>query len=152
MEVEGLGRFLLDRSVNWFAAAVDWMGKEVELTFDQEEEEVMEHAIRTAKALMADQAGWDRRIREYAADELLELANEWAAEDTNEEVVEVLDEMGELLVSRKQFMERMELETINVLEDEEFEFWFRDGDMFWGHSIRVSGSLSGRLDGAHIEG
>lgn len=46
----------------------------------------------------------------------------------------------------------MELETINVLEDEEFEFWFRDGDMFWGHSIRVSGSLSGRLDGAHIEG
>ncbi len=152
MEVEGLGRFLLDRSVNWFAAAVEWMGKEVELTFDQEEEEVMEHAIRTAKALMADQAGWDRRIREYAADELLELANEWAAEDTNEEMVEVLDEMGELLVSRKQFMERMELETINVLEDEEFEFWFRDGDMFWGHSIRVSGSLSGRLDGAHIEG
>lgn len=153
MEVEGLGRFLLDRSVDWFAASVSWMGKGIELTFDfDEDEEVMEEAIRTAKALMSDQADWDRRAREYAADELLDSANDWAAEDTAEEVLERLKDAGERLVSREQFMERMELESVSVEEDGEFEFWFGDGDMFWGHSIRVSGSLAGGLDGAYIEG
>jgi hypothetical protein len=27
------------------------------------------------------------------------------------------------------------LEAIQVLRDGEFEFWYDDGDLFWGHSI-----------------
>lgn len=151
-EVEGLGRFTLDRSVEWFHAALDWLGQKVEFTFDQEEEEVMEDAVRTARALMADPEGWDQKIREYAAEKLLELANDWAAEEADPEELSRLEEAGERLVGREMFMERMELESIGVQEEGEFEFWFGDGDLFWGHSIHVTGNLEDGPDWAGIEG
>ncbi len=150
MEVEGLGRFVLDRTVDWFETRKDWLGTEIILSFDQDEEEVMESAIGTARILMEDQKDWDRRVREYAADELLELANEWA-ENTMEEEEEGLEETGQL-VTREQFMERMELESIQAQEDGDFEFWFLDGNLFYGHSIHVTGNVEGGPDWADIEG
>lgn len=139
MEVEGLGRFVLNRRMNWFETKTDWMGTEIALSFDRDVEKVMEDGIKTARILMGDQGGWDRRIREYAADELLELANEWAEDAMGEE----WEKSGEddQLVSREQFMERMELKSIEALEKGEFEFWFSDGDMFFGHSIHVIGNV-----------
>lgn len=150
MDVEGLGTFVLERSVDWFEARADWLGTEINLSFDQDEEEVMESAIETARRLMGDQAGWDQRIREFAADELLGLANDWAENAAEEEELESMED-GQL-VSRKQFMERMELESIQAQEEGEFEFWFWDGDMFYGHSIHVTGNLEDGPDWAGIEG
>ena len=49
-------------------------------------------------------------------------------------------------------MERMELESIEVRADGSFEFWFADGEMFYGHSIHVSGNLTGGPDAAQMEG
>lgn len=151
MEVEGLGTFVLERTVNWFETKKDWLGTEINLSFDQDEEEVMESAIETARTLMGDQKGWDRRIREYAADELLELANDWAESTMDEEESED-SEKAEPLVSREQFMERIELESIQAQEDGEFEFWFYDGDLFYGHSIHVTGNVEDGPDWAGIEG
>ena len=151
-EVEGLGRFTLDRSVDWFHAKVDWLGQEVELSFDQDDEEVMEDAVQTARTLMADREGWDQRIREYAAENLLDLANDWAANAVDPEELDQMEEKGACLVSREAFMKCMVLESIGVMEDGEYEFWFGDGDLFWGHSIHVTGSLKDGPDWAGIEG
>lgn len=151
MDVEGLGRFVLERTVGWFETKKDWLGTEINLTFDQDEEEVMESAIETARTLMDEQKGWDRRIREYAADQLLELANEWAESTAEEEETEFSGEDGQL-VSREQFMERMELESIQAGEGGDFEFWFYDGDMFYGHSIHVTGNVEDGPDWAGMEG
>lgn len=151
MEVKGLGTFVLERTVDWFETKKDWLGTEINLSFDQDEEEAMESAIETARALMGDQKGWDRRIREYAADELLQLANDWAVSTMDEEASEDSEEAGPL-VSRDQFMERMELEAIQAQEDGEFEFWFFDGDLFFGHSIHVTGNVEDGPDWAGIEG
>lgn len=147
MEVEGLGTFTLDRTVDWFETRVDWLGDEICLSFDQDEEDAMERAAGTARILMADQKIWDRRIREHAADELLQSANEWAENSAEDETEE-----GGPTVSRKQFMERMELESIQTEEDGGFDFWFGDGDMFWGHSIHVTGNVEDGPDWAGIEG
>jgi hypothetical protein len=46
---------------------------------------------------------------------------------------------GELPMSEAQFMRKMKLESITVEEDGSFDFWFEDGDIFWGHSIEVRG-------------
>ena len=151
MEVEGLGTFVLDRTVAWFETKKDWLGTEIRLSFDRDDEKTMESAMETARTLMEDQRGWDRRIREYAADELLELANDWAESTVYEEESEAAEE-DEQLVSREQFMERMELESIQAQEDGEFEFWFLDGDMFYGHSIHVTGNVEDGPDWADIEG
>ena len=49
-------------------------------------------------------------------------------------------------------MGRMELESIEIRADGSFEFWFADGDMFYGHSIHVSGGMENGPDDASMEG
>ena len=135
---DGLGTFTLNRQVDWFETEVDWLGTAVSLVFDRGEDRA--DCVRNAKALLAGAGGWDRRVREYAADELLDLANDWA------------DNAGEGEVTRERFMERMELESVEIRADGSFEFWFSDGDMFYGHSIHVTGSLEKGPDWAQMEG
>ena len=139
---EGLGTFTLNRQVDWFETELDWLGTEISLTIDMEEER--EEALRNAKTLLASAAEWDKRVREYAADELLELANDWS-QDMDEDG-------GAVEVTREQFMERMELESIEVRADGSFQFWFGDGDLFYGHSIWVSGDLENGPNDAAMEG
>lgn len=133
---EGLGTFTLNRQVNWFETEADWLGTEISLVFDREEDRA--GCVANAKALLAAAAGWDKRVREYAADELTSLANDWA-EDEEE-------------ITREGFMERMEPESIEVRADGSFEFWFTDGEMFYGHSIHVTGNLADGPRTAQMEG
>ncbi len=137
IEEEGLGVFTLNRQVNWFEAGVDWLGTEISLVFDREEDRA--GCAANARALLASAADWDRRVREYAAGELLDSANDWA-------------EDGEEPITREQFMERMEPESVEIRADGSFEFWFADGEMFYGHSIHVTGNLEKGPDFAQMEG
>ena len=140
LEDEVLGRFTLDRQVNWFEADVDWLGQTVRLSFDWDEDEAMEDSLRTAKALMADQEEWNRRVLARASEDLLELKNDsWLEEDEEE-------------LDAEKFEARLELESIEVRPDGEFCFWFEDGDLFWGHSITVEGTLEGGPEQADIQG
>lgn len=49
-------------------------------------------------------------------------------------------EEGERPLSKRAFLKRMTLLDI-VCRKRQFEFWFDDGDMFWGHAIYVTGSV-----------
>ena len=139
---DGLGTFTLNRTVNWFETDIDWLGAAVSLSFDWDENRA--DCVQNAKTLLADAEGWDKRVREYAADELLSLANDWSQDmDGDGEAVEI---------TREQFMERMELGSIQISEDGSFEFWFDDGWMFAGHSIHVCGDLENGPDYAQMEG
>ena len=140
-EAEGLGTFTLNRRVGWFETEIRWMDTPVSLTVDQEEDRA--DSLLTARTLLEGQREWDGRVREFAADQLLSLANDWT--DGGEE-----EEMNP--VTREGFLERMELESIQVYENGRFEFWFADGDLFYGHSIHVSGSLNEGPAEAQMEG
>lgn len=142
--VEGLGTFVLNRRVKWFEAEVDWLEGKVRLNYDQGPEEQMRAAQETARALMTDQAGWDEKVRSYAADHLLEPVNGCSAGDGEE------DSLQEL--SREDFLSRLELDAIQVNGDGGFEFWFNDGELLWDDSIRVSGTLSDGPTAAQMEG
>lgn len=132
---EGLGTFALNRQVDWFETEVDWLGGQISLVFDAEEDRA--EVLQRAKALLSGAADWDERIRAYAADDLLASANDWAEDEE---------------ITREQFIQRMELESIEIRADGSFEFWFADGDMFYGHSIHVSGDMENGPDDAAMEG
>lgn len=132
---EGLGTFTLNRQVDWFETEVDWLGGQISLVFDAEEDRA--EVLQRAKTLLAGAADWDQRIRAYAADDLLASANDWAEDEE---------------ITREQFIQRMELESIEIRADGSFEFWFADGDMFYGHSIHVSGDMEHGPDDAAMEG
>lgn len=143
--VDGLGTFVLNRQVGWYEAEVDWLEGTVRLDFDKGEAEAMKAAQNTARALLSDAQSWDQRVRTFAAEQLTDLANQWAQD--GEEADEAPEE-----ISPQDFMGRMELDAIQVDDQGGFTFWFEDGEMFWGHSIRVSGTLAGGPDDAQMEG
>ena len=132
---EGLGTFTLNRQVDWFETEVDWLGGQISLVFDAGEDRA--EVLQRAKTLLSGAADWDERIRAYAADDLLVSANDWAEDEE---------------ITREQFIQRMELESIEIRADGSFEFWFADGDMFYGHSIHVSGDMEKGPDRADMEG
>lgn len=139
----GLGTFTLNRSVGWFELEADWLGQPVRLEFDREEDRAQ--CLLHLHALMEQQQEWDRRVRAFAADKLLEQANQWAREGGEEEE-------DPLEVTREDFISRMEPDALQVYGNGAFDFWFNDGDLFWGHAIHVTGSLENGPEDARMEG
>jgi hypothetical protein len=124
------GTFTLDRRVDWYGATVIWAGSEIRLTLSAIENAEIGAALRVASKLWQDQPVWTQSIGEYVVQDLLQLKNDvWLDDD-------------EVELTSEDFKARMSLETIGVYPDERFEFWFRDGDLFFGHSIVVCGNLS----------
>ena len=121
---------------------MEWLGQPARLDIDREED--WDACVEQAKALMADQKGWDEKVRSFAADQLLEQANDWAQDAAEGEEPEE--------ITREQFMERLELDAVQISADGRFEFWFNDGDLFWGHAIHVTGALDKGPESAQMEG
>ena len=61
-------------------------------------------------------------------------------------------EEGESPFSAEKFKSRMMLQSISIYPNGDIEFWHDDGDLFWGHSIQISGSLDEGLSEADIPG
>lgn len=143
---EGLGTFVFNRQVGWYEAEVDWLDGTVRLDIDKGEAEAMKAAQDTARALLADAEGWDGCVRAFAASRLAGLSGQWAPDGIAEE-----DGASEDMTP-EEFAQRLELDAIQVDDQGGFTFWFTEGEMFWGHSIRVSGTLAGGPDDAQMEG
>ncbi|RSD28456.1 DUF2262 domain-containing protein [Mesobacillus subterraneus] len=139
-----LGQFELDKSIKVFEKKTTWAGEECSLYFDWDvNEEVIASALGTAHVLFRDQEEWNEKIRKFAADKLLDTANDWLQDNDEAELKEITKEM---------FIDFMSVDSISVYPGGEFEIFFFDGDMFWGHSIIVSGKNNGELTSAEIAG
>ena len=127
---EEIGEFLLDRTVNWYEKEIDWLNTKIRITFDRDSEEKMKHSCATLRTILENMEKWDNETRICASNDLLELKNDvWLGED-------------EEIFTPKDFQSRLTLTSIGIANDEEIDFWFDDGNIFWGHSICVN---------AHIE-
>jgi hypothetical protein len=134
------GTFTLDRRVNLYCAETAWKGMPVRLNIDDNGPASVSSALEVARTLWRLQADWDARVRDFAVQELLSLKHEaWLDEDEAE-------------VTPKEFKERMSIEDIAVRADGSFEFWYDDDDLFWGHGIKVEGTLNEGPTGADIVG
>jgi hypothetical protein len=138
IHTERFGPLVLDRSIGWFEGEAQWNGQSVRLTFPVEGP--LEEGLKTTEILWSDQRGWKQRVDDFAVQELLELKNDtWLGE-------------GETPFARERFLSRMELTSISLSDDGDFEFWHDDGDLFWGHSIQVRGNVTDGPTFADIPG
>jgi hypothetical protein len=134
------GAFLLDRRINWFEARTTLEGVDVRLSLSTGELGKVEELLATSRILFGAEHSWYKRITDYAVSKLLQLKNDaWLGEDESE-------------FSESEFRSKMELSSILIKSGGRFEFWYEDGDLFWGHSIMVSGDLFNGPKDAGIHG
>lgn len=126
LETEDLGTFTLIRSMNWFEQQVDWLDQTVQITFSRAEDAEQQNSLATARTLLAGAQEWDARIRDLAADRLLETVNEASEEEC---------------VSREELRDSLFPETILAAPDGNFTAWY-GSDLFFGRAARITGSLS----------
>lgn len=134
------GTLTYDRGLQQYECKAGWNGKRVRVSFRVEQEKDLRSILELARRLWKAQKSWDKRVRDFAVARLLPLKNECWLDDY------------ERKVTSKRFRDRMKLESIAIYPDGEFEFWHDDGDLFWGHSILVSGSLRKGPTSADIPG
>ena len=98
--------------------------------------------LKTAHLIWSAQKEWDQRARAVAVRDLLKLKNSaWL--DTDE---------GETELSAAQFSAKIECESVNISDDEDITFYYNDGDLFLGHSIQISATISDGPTDAQIVG
>jgi len=140
VSTRGFGDLILDRGLGQFDGDSDWNGDPISVTFPACNDTLADDVLKVAESLWSEQSKWKKQTEDFAVREYLELKNGvW------------LDER-ESKLSAKDFIDRMTLELISISSDGEFEFWYDDGDLFWGHSIVVSGNLKDGPNRAVISG
>jgi hypothetical protein len=123
------GKLTLDRRHNWYEAKTKWSGQKINLTI-RDDDDQFQNNLAVAHELWKKQASWDKRVRDYAVKQMLELKNDdWLDDDEKE-------------LSPTQFKKLMKLTTIQVDSDKRIIFFFEDGKMFGGHSILIHCSLA----------
>ena len=79
-------------------------------------------------------------VKEFAAEEMLELKNDNWLEEGEEELTE------------EEFVKKMEINSVFIDTDNAVSLYYDDGDMFWGHAIVVQLDKSLDFKYASIEG
>lgn len=74
-----LGELVLDKNLSNFEGHVIWKGEKIiiYLDVDQDSKITWTKARNTMKQLVAEQDKWDKAMREFSANKLISLANDW---------------------------------------------------------------------------
>ncbi|MDP1911968.1 DUF2262 domain-containing protein [Brevundimonas sp.] len=128
-----LGILTSDVLLGWVGEA-KWLGKDCALSIDQLDD------LAVAHALWGDQQRWTMNAINFATERLLVLKNnEWLGEEEEQ-------------ISPTEFGDRLSLTSISIEAGGDFILDFDDGNLFWGHTITVEGSLPDGLTDAGLAG
>lgn len=154
IEDAALGTFTLDRTYSWFEGIVDWLGIKclAYLRTDEEDGETAEKAHLYLQELYKNRKEWDEKFRDFATEQLWELANEWYdGEDEYYEDEE--DEDADIIyITKEAFSGRISIESITIYSSGSLTLYYYDDDMFAGHAIEIDGNMDDTLRRADIVG
>ena len=138
-----LGDLTYDKLLKSFEGSIDWLGGKVHLSLsvDKDNKSGITKAKKLLKTMVLEQEKWDADLRSFAAKELTEFACEWA--ESEEEAT---------LITEESFAKRISLSLLWVTAGGSFTAYLDDDELFFGHSIAVSGSLKKGMISAKIEG
>ncbi len=134
------GDFTLNRSVRWFTARPIWRGTTIDVTVGATDDDRLHpETLAETEAFWADIDDWYPRYVECAVEHLFDLKNEsWLNDNESPLTVE-------------EFAIRLRPSSISI-EDNEAVVFFDDGDVFFGHSIIVSGPIDTGPSDAQLAG
>lgn len=136
-----LGEFTLDKDYGLFQGNLKWLHGEisVSLAADEDNKRSCNGAIEILRSMVNRQIQKDIEFRTYAAEELTDLANEWSQDE-------------DVKITMSDFITKINLSALDISHEGEFTAYYSDGDMFYGHTIIVSGNITTGIDEATIAG
>ncbi|MCR5306720.1 MAG: DUF2262 domain-containing protein [Oscillospiraceae bacterium] len=141
---EAFGDMVLDKELLWFTVEKQWRRKPVQINLKiQNENEDAAEGLSLLEQFWKKKANWDKKLRTFAAKELLALANDWASSD---------DEHPGRVWTEESFANALTNESITMYTDGSFEMWYDDGGIFFGHAVVVYGDVQNGATEAKTEG
>ncbi len=136
-----LGVFELNKDLRWFEGKASWLNNTITIYLEVsvDNQKTWKSALNYLRKYCLQQTQFDLELKQYAAEQLLELANDWQEETINK-------------ITKPEFINRISLSTLSVSSGGKFKFDFLDDNIFLGHSIRVSGSNRKGIISAEIVG
>ncbi|WP_281709580.1 DUF2262 domain-containing protein [Anaerobiospirillum succiniciproducens] len=157
LEDEDLGTFVLNKDLEMFEGEIDFFDNIITLYLevDAQDQVTWTLALNAAKDLINKDEYFEDQLREFAAKELTDLANDWRDEDEDDEDddddVSSPDESADE-ITEEEFASRIYITELSVNADGEFTAYYNDDDMFLGHVITINGSLEKGIEDAYIQG
>lgn len=142
-----LGTFTLNRQYSWFECNnVDWNGQDVSVCLESDEgcDETADIAMAMLLKCAEDKQGFDQKNREFAAQKLLDLANDWLEDNEDEDKPDK--------ITKEMFIDNIKMSELIIAPDGSITLFYDDGDMFWGHTIQIIIDENGNYDSADIAG
>lgn len=131
--IKNFGKFIYNKKLN----AYKLFKEEIEYYFSADNKEELKKVKNIFSNIELTQ--FIEKAKEYTAHKLLKLKNDlWLEEDEKE-------------VTKKDFKERMKFTSLYVFS-ESANFYFDDGDLFWGHTIEVTINQNLEFIAANIVG
>ncbi|MBQ6039992.1 MAG: DUF2262 domain-containing protein [Oscillospiraceae bacterium] len=141
---EEFGDLVLDKELKWYSAEKEWRRKPVPIRLRvKDENEDASAGIALLEQFWKKKAAWDKKLRAFAAKQLLSLANDWAESD---------DEHPGIVYTEESFAKKLKNESIIMDTDGSFEMWYDDGGIFFGHAVTVYGNVQDGPQEAKMEG
>ena len=134
IEDKVLGALTLDKNYGAFEGEIKWCGKDVLLSLEvnAESKPSWTRARSAAKKLLADCEIWDKAMRELAANNLTQLANEWLSQDDENARNPEIDPITE-----EEFAWRIRMVNLVVTSGGSFTAYFDCDEMFSDHAVTV---------------
>lgn len=146
---EVLGELTLDKDYDAFEGEIQWCGKDVRLSLEvnAESKSSWTRARSAAKKLLCDCKAWDKAMRDLAAKNLTQLANDWLSQDEGNARNPKTDPITEEELAR-----RISMIDLVVTSGGSFTAYFDCDELFTDHAVTVYGSLKKGVKDANIEG
>jgi hypothetical protein len=133
-----LGRFLLDRRVDTFEGEYEFEGNKFAICLDSHNDAPIAEQLVILESILADIKNYNTKAMSFAAEKLLPIKNDsWVEEPSD-------------VVTESEFVGRMKLSSVSVTLEKQITFFYDDGDLFYGHSIFISGVFGVGFDDARF--
>lgn len=133
LHTDEFGEMILDKEMGWYSVEQSWRRKPFKLRLKAEDaKEDVTEGLAALTQFWQKKASWDKKLRAFAGQQLLGLANDWASGD---------DENPDRIWTEESFAQTLKNECIVMDNTGNFEMWFDDGGIFLGHSVMVKGNI-----------
>lgn len=142
ISASGCRELVLDKSLNIFEGECIIGNFKFTLMLDIDNAEDCSECLELWDNIYNDFSAWEKKAREFAAEELLDTADDWGYDIYCDEHIDD-DPEGDNYedMTAEAFAGRIKISDVVICSDGTFTFDFNDDDIFLGHTIAVEGNL-----------